>query len=338
MRCRRSAANLSPGRSRDFAQRSGPGLYVPRVSEVAPPNAQCPIFAAGFWLVTALAVVSCSLVLNDDGKQCQEERDCARFPNAVCNKNAGICIARPFFPDAAAGMAGFAGVGGPAGSGGNGGAAVAPPVDGGPLVLDGGRPTGTGGQVGGGGGAAGGSVRECPDLDDNGVADCRESLVTNPDFKQGIDGWTPESDMRQYFQVKDGDGNAASGALAVVNASRSDSAPGFTIGGSRQCVTAPGPNTYEMYLQALIGPTAGGMSSAGATLQFYSAANCAGQPSGAFMPSWIDASTTGWRVMHGVVATPAGTRSILVRLVVVKPMNQAPTEAWFDNMLLKTRR
>ncbi|MBC8132627.1 MAG: hypothetical protein H7X95_06570 [Deltaproteobacteria bacterium] len=290
------------------------------------------IVSAMFSLVVFAAAPSCSLLLNEDAKQCEEDRDCARFPNAVCNRNAGICIARPTFMTSTGGAAGTTGF---------------QPADAGQFGSSGGGgPGSTGGNSGRNGfsGASGaqdagvaatGGRHECPDLDRNGVLDCKESLVINSDFRTGVEGWTPELDMRQGFASSGSDGLPASGAIAVINASQSDTALGSTMGGAKQCLPATGPTTYDIFLQTLVAPNPDGLTSSGAAFQFFPLADCSGVPSGTFMLPLADVNLTGWRVLQGRMAIPAGTRSLLVRLVVLKPFKQAATQALFDNVLVK---
>jgi hypothetical protein len=181
------------------------------------------------------------------------------------------------------------------------------------------------------------TVRECPDLDGNVVLDCKESLIINPDFKTGLDGWTAELNMTQSFASIDGNGNPSSGSIAVTNASQSDTALGSVMGGSKQCVPTAGLTGYDLYLETLFVPSLDGFTSSGAAFEFYSTMDCSGAANGSFMPPLADSNLSGWRILQGIVSTPGNTRSMLVRLVVLKPFKQAPTQALFDNILLKPR-
>jgi hypothetical protein len=181
------------------------------------------------------------------------------------------------------------------------------------------------------------AARECPDLDGNGILDCKESLVTNPDFKVGLAGWTPELNMTQEFSSTDGDGNPASGSIAVTNASRSDTTVGSTIGGSEMCLLAAELTSYSLYMQTFFAPGSSGLASAGAAFRFFATADCSGAINGTFMPPLADSNPSGWRVLQSSIPTPGSTRSMSIRVVVLKPFNQAPAQALFDNILIKPR-
>lgn len=176
---------------------------------------------------------------------------------------------------------------------------------------------------------------ECADLDGNGVLDCKETVLANPDFPSDILGWTTELEVAQTFVRDDGDGNMRSGAIAVSNGTTRDIA-GATMAGSRQCVAAASGAAYRLIAQTRIpGPKVDGVS-AGVYIQYYRSVGCAGDPAGTYAGPLVDA-VDAWRPVEGLATAPAGARSMSVRLVVVKPFRAAPARALFDNVLLKVQ-
>jgi len=283
-------------------------------------------------LVAALGVAlgavlspACSLLLHDDASQCHTNGDCARFPGTLCDQGQGICVTG-FFPD----TGGQGGVHSPAGNGGgsspgNGGA--------GALSATGGR----GGSAAGAGGTPGASSDGCPDLDGNGVRDCLESLIPGADFASGVAGWTPEVGITQSFSSGDGKGDPHSGSLSITNPLQSAMTSGLTMAGSTFCLANATASSYDVYLEVSVGPASDGVVQAGITFGFYDAADCSGMPSGMAPTTLLDQTLTGWRLVQEIIHPGQGTRSLLVRLVVVKPFDEASAAASFDNLLVRAR-
>ncbi len=313
---------------------------------LAPAAAEPPAVSAFAWsrramasaaLVWALAgaTPSCSLLLNSEATQCRGQPDCSRFPGTVCDVTVGICVASPFDAhpatkfDASDGGDAPTADAGPPGSDLRADATPEAPTEAGAAAHDVGPSVDR---------AGGGSAGQCPDLDGNGVMDCLESLVPNPGFNTGIAGWASELGMTQAFEPSsDGEGNPASGSLAVTNTVQSSTAPGSTMGGSSQCFPATGAASYDLYLETAVTPQADGFVQAGAAVAFYETADCSGPALDRSVPDLVDQSVTGWQVLYNIVRAPQRTASFLVRLVVVKPFAAAASRALFDNILLEAR-
>jgi hypothetical protein len=207
---------------------------------------------------------------------------------------------------ATGGMSGTDGAG-TGGTGGTGGAAVDAPPD---------APTGA-----------------CPDLDNNGIADCQESLVMNPDLDTGPASWLPDgvSSVR-WASDRDAQNNAASGALAVTNTTVA-SQSGVSMGGAQQCVPVTEAG-YRVMAEAFI---AAGQSPGHAVINiyFFDSADCSGAIRAPFTSTAIG-DTGGWRrIDGGVVTPPAGVRSARIKLAVAKDFAVPPLEVLFDNVLLR---
>jgi len=253
------------------------------------------------------AAVSCSIVLPSDATQCREDGDCTHFGNASCNLATGLCVPRT-------------------------------PTNG--TGMDAARTDGAGSLPDAGGGADALDARAnplCPDLDNNRVLDCTESLLINPDFATGVTPWKPEAAMVQGFDPRDGNGQTGSGSIAVTNAATTGTGD-VVSGGSQQCVATGGALGFSFYSQSYLDtPQAAAGSSMGASFQFFSASDCTGAPSGGFNIAFSDGTVTGWRLLQGALTAPMGTQSLAVRLVVIKPVSAASTRALFDNILLRVR-
>ena len=194
-----------------------------------------------------------------------------------------------------------------------------------------------GGTAGGSGGAGGAPAGGCPDLDQNGIADCRETLVANPGFDDATTNWTPATGGTASWTSVDGTSDPASGAIAVTNVdiNPNDAVDGWVTTGASQCIPVNAGSKYEVALQAKLA-TGQGSGWAGFILDYFLAANCAGPPvSFPFLSSEV--TTTGsWQTVSGTTTQiPLGVASVAVRLVVAKPPAQTSLEGLFDNVLVR---
>src|SRR5688500_2863290 len=92
-----------------------------------------------------------------------------------------------------------------------------------------------------GGGSTGGSPapRACPDLDENGIEDCDETLVENADFSLGIANWRAEPNIVIEPGQEEASENSLPGSLGVssVRALETDA---LVTAGASQCVVLSG--------------------------------------------------------------------------------------------------
>jgi len=283
------------------------------------------------WVLAMLAMptlampAACTLLLSDETVQCADNSSCTRFPNSVCDITSGVCVAHPGFPDA----------------GGADLSADAVPVDQVPVVDAGpterNAPPDATASVDRVGSSDAPAPAGCPDLDRNSIPDCRESLVANPDFASNTMGWTTELGVTQ---VASGTvpGGPASGALGIVNANQS-SASGSSMAGSMQCLTARAEVAYALFAEVLIPLDQDPSTLAGVAMQSYPTTDCSGSANAVVSPSLISASgaSANWQLVQVMLPTPAGSGSLSVRLVVVKPFSKGTAQAFFDNVLVKAR-
>lgn len=272
-----------------------------------------------------LASPACSLLLDDDATQCHTNGDCARFSGTSCDQGQGVCVPG-FFP----------------GSGGQGGLAARSGTGGSSLSGQGGAGggAGAGGRGGSGAGMGGAPVASsdgCPDLDGNGVRDCLESLVPDADFAASLGGWTPETGITQSFSSSDGKGDAHSGSLVITYPIQVTTGAGLTMAGSTLCLPNAAASSYDVYLEVAVGPASDGIAQAGISFGFYDAADCSGTPNGMAPATLLDQTVPGWRLVQEIIHPGQRTHSLLVRLVVVKPFDEASAGASFDNLLVRAR-
>jgi hypothetical protein len=177
-------------------------------------------------------------------------------------------------------------------------------------------------------------IGECADLDGNGTLDCKESLVKNPDFRTGVEEWTKEvAEVGLAFAMSDGDGNGSSGSIAVTNGVIAD-ADGMSTAGARQCLPIAAAG-YDVAAQVFVPNGQGGVR-ATVNVQFYIDADCKGVIAGFYASDPIS-NVDSWISVSGMAAAPRGTKSMAMRLAVVKPFRQTPTKVLFDNVLLRAR-
>jgi hypothetical protein len=234
---------------------------------------------------------------------------------------------------AAAGTNGAAGTVGTSGSAGTNGAAG--------TSASAGTSGGAGGTTGGGtGGTLGGFTTcasnvsvACPDLNNDGVPDCTQSLVSNPGFDTGISGWQAEGGVEtSWDRAGDQNGNTASGALVVKNEIVT-TGNGSIVAGASQCVQVMAGAAYDFAAQVAI-PTGQGSGSTAASFFYYGSTDCSGALAGTGLSSIVSSAGTCQPISASLTA-PAGAQSVAVRLAVIKPFALPSLQAEFDNILFK---
>jgi hypothetical protein len=213
-----------------------------------------------------------------------------------------------------------------------------------PVVITGGRAfggrTSTGGSPSGTAGdpnseaGAGGSTqapRTCPDLDENGVEDCAETLVANGDFSFGISLWKPEPDVVIQSSQMDASENSPPGSLSVSSVRTFDSDALVEVGAS-QCIALPGEGEYAFFSQLFIAEEQDSGSARLAAL-FFESDNCTGQAIGSFDSDAVT-DTGEWIIAGGIAEAPELSASVSIRLMTSKPFQQETLEVLFDDVSL----
>lgn len=195
---------------------------------------------------------------------------------------------------------------------------------------------GTGGESGTGGATVGrdtGSpdAGSCADRNHDGTPDCDASLVANATFDHDTTSWQTEPDVTTEWTVDDARGSSSSGSMIVRNSSQG--APGgWSFGGATQCITATRGATYDLRADTFI-PAEQAVGGAGLSVWFFPTENCAGT---AASGDKFDAAPTDkvgvWFTVGETTTAPTSARSMLVRLVALKPLDTAEFDALFDRV------
>jgi hypothetical protein len=97
-----------------------------------------------------------------------------------------------------------------------------------------------------------------------------------------------------------------------------------------QCVAVTGGAPTFASVKARLAGSAAGQAALGLT--YFASDDCSGSFAGTF--SSQAASPTEWQTLVGVPQVPANVRSLLVRLVVLRPAGQSAAEALFDDVVV----
>lgn len=190
-----------------------------------------------------------------------------------------------------------------------------------------------GGQAGEGYGGAATFEDGCTDLDHDGISDCTETLLLNPNFTADVTEWKAETGATITWDPLDLMGVAASGS-ALVTSSGTVDAPGVSLVAASQCVTVEPGKTLEIYAQARTesGPVDG---NAAISLWFFPTMTCGDSPSAVYQTDPINTGQT--VVLQGTKEVPDSMFSVRVRLGVIKPFKAESFSVRFDNLLIVAR-
>ena len=200
--------------------------------------------------------------------------------------------------------------------------------------------------ISGAGGEAGqgpeqvGPAMTCPDLDQNTVLDCTETLVSNPGFDVDIKGWSPEANGAISWESLDALGSNTSGSIRVENrgvASGPDT--GLIYTGATQCVKVQPDHAYVIFAQMYSREPEGPMpmiSAYGSVVgRVFSSADCSGTPLH-IETSAIYGTFDSWLTLQATVPAVTSAGSMLVELSVGKPTSVTGSAVLnFDNVLVR---
>lgn len=180
--------------------------------------------------------------------------------------------------------------------------------------------------------AGAGNDPGCPDLDDNSVADCEETLVQNASFDVNLNGWHEESNALGSWEHEDALDHDASGSATITNRTFYEDREGQVMRGLWQCVPASAATSYRLLTQVRISGEAGQVWG-GLSVSFYDAPDCTGNVVTASTP--MLGTTTDWSMTEARAEAATNTQSMLVRLVVNKPYSAPAVTVDFDNVLIR---
>jgi hypothetical protein len=180
-------------------------------------------------------------------------------------------------------------------------------------------------------------VDGCPDLDTDGVADCQQTEVMNPDFARDVSGWSAQTGATLSWAAKDALSSQNSGS-AVLSASGAVDAIGSSLVAASQCIALSGKQLVIAYGNAFIDAGQDNGGQAMLNVAFFDATACAGNPSSEFStPAPVGATLGTWLTIQAGSVCGEGTQSARVELQISKPLQATTFQAHFDNILLKVR-
>jgi len=196
--------------------------------------------------------------------------------------------------------------------------------------------------VSNGGSASLASLPDDCDYSKDARSEC-QSLAENPGFAVDAAGWNAEmGPLTVAWNSKDATDDAASGSLSLTNAFFGE-ADGPIALGAFQCLPATAGKTYAIAGDVFVpkGQGAGfdgGTYTAGAgfSIIFKDDAECQGHTLGSFSSDTVDETET-WTHREATGAAPRSAASMNVRLITLKNFREFKFEAWFDNVLVRTR-
>jgi hypothetical protein len=278
-----------------------------------------------FLVLCGGAVVACALdnrLLSSTDSPCQDASQCADPGGGdIGGDDTGASTA-------GASTAGRSAAGGRASSGGSSARGGANAMTAGANASSG--ATGEAGQE------QVGPMSNCPDLDQNTVLDCTETLVTNPGFDVDIKGWSPEANAAISWEALDQRGSNTSGSIRVENrgtASGPDN--GLIYAGATQCVKAQPDHAYIIFAQMYSrGP--GPMPIYGSVVgRVFASTDCSGTPLD-IETSPIQGTFDSWLTLQATVPAVTSAGSLLVELSVGKSASVTGSAVLnFDNVLVR---
>ena len=182
-------------------------------------------------------------------------------------------------------------------------------------------------------------VDGCVDLDENGVGDCQETLLSNGDFKSDVKGWSADADTDLSWDDQNAAADPESGsALLSVKTSAAPGGSGSVLRVAKQCVPMTAKQLVTVYANAFVESGQADAGHAEIDVYFFDAAACAGTYVTSFpTPQPLDATTDQWLTLKAGSVSGANTQSALVTLALSQPLSAASFSARFDNVLLKKK-
>jgi hypothetical protein len=177
---------------------------------------------------------------------------------------------------------------------------------------------------------------DCADLDEDKAPDCKQDLLSNPDFDSDVSKWSAEAGAAFTWDPGDALGNSGSGSALLATASDTVATPGSVSIAASQCVAVTGDNIVGAYANVFVDADQASNGVASVDVYFFDAAGCAGTATVHFStPQPLDASAGTWVTLRGGLTAPKATHSVQVRLTIAKQNQAASFQARFDNVLVK---
>jgi hypothetical protein len=180
-----------------------------------------------------------------------------------------------------------------------------------------------------------GPTPDCPDLDQNTVLDCNETLVSNPGFASTVKGWSPEASGATTWESLDAWGSNTSGSIRVENRGAATGPDtGLIYTGATQCVKVQPDRAYVIFAQMYArGPM---VTCYGSVVgRVFASTDCSGTPLH-IETSPIAGTVNLWLTLRATVPAVTSAGSLLVELSVGKPTSVTGSAVLnFDNVLVR---
>ena len=179
----------------------------------------------------------------------------------------------------------------------------------------------------------------CLDLDEDGIADCQETLIENATFKTDVDAWHADTDAELAWDERNAGRDLPSGSARLsATGTAAPDAEGLAQRSASQCLEVTGKQLVTVYANSLVDSAQAPSGLAQLDVLIFANAACAGAYVSSFStPQPLDAPSGEWLALKAGAVSGPDTKSVLVRLVVSRPLDAASFQASFDNVLLKTR-
>lgn len=209
-------------------------------------------------------------------------------------------------------------------------------------ASSGGSSNNAGSSAAGAAGRAGSSstlIDGCADLDENGVGDCRETLAKNASFGADVSDWQPELDAIAAWDEANANQDLPSGsALVRAEGVVESTIPGSALRAVSQCVAVGAKQLVTVYANAFVPAGQDGAGRAEIDVFFFESGDCSGSSNKSFVtPQPLDGGVDRWLALKAGQVAEDATRSVLVKLAILKPFKAASFEARFDNVLVRTQ-
>jgi len=221
-----------------------------------------------------------------------------------------------------------------------GGGSAGKAASGGGAGTSGGGTANSGGTSSAGGaagaGKGGASALWCPDLDNNHVPDCTETLVKDatfePPFNAGQSNWKLDASASASWDGLDAGVGGSSGSLLLTNAMGGSET--LSLLGAGQCISATAGKVYRAVAQSYA-QASQGSGFARLSITYFAESGCTGAAL-LVNVSPLDGTTNSWRLLEIAGSqAPGTTTSMLVRLEVLKLATTPSSAVHFDNVLIK---
>jgi hypothetical protein len=176
-----------------------------------------------------------------------------------------------------------------------------------------------------------GALPPCPDLDENEVLDCDETLAKNATFDSNAASWAAETGVEVTWDEDDAHGKDDSGSLDLENVSVAER-DGLVMLGARQCFDLDGDAVYQIGAEISVREE-GEDRQGGFQFIVYSGPLCTGDA--LHIVNSARVTTSDWRAPTITYLTPTVAQSAAMRFITLKQFRDASVSIRIDNVLVR---